>query len=104
MMATIEQRLQKLEAEACKIVGDGKGRVECDDKGRVVRAFFKTRTGGERPATADELKNIQVRWDAMNEFLTEHGIGAVELLYDDKLKAECMKVMEDALRNWRQAK
>lgn len=95
-MATIEQRLKKLEAQACEIVGDGKGRVECDEEGRVLRAFFKTRTGGERPATADELKNIRVRWDAMTAFLTEHGIGAVELLYDDKLKAECMKVMQAA--------
>lgn len=103
-MATTEQRLKKLEAQACKIAGDGKGRVECDEEGRVLRAFFKTRTGGERPATADELKSIQVRWDAMTEFLTEHGIGAVELLYDDKLKAECMKAMEDALHNWRQSK
>lgn len=95
-MATIEQRLKKLEAQACKIVGDGKGRVECDEEGRVLRAFFKTRAGGERPATADELKNIRVRWDAMTGFLTQHGIGAVDLLYDDKLKAECMKVMQEA--------
>lgn len=95
-MATIEQRLKKLEAQTCKIVGDGKGRVECDEEGRVVRAFFKTRTGGERLATADELKNIQVRWDAMTKFLDEHGIGAVDLLYDEDLKAECMKAMQEA--------
>lgn len=95
-MATIDQRLKKLEAQACKIIGDGKGRVECDDEGRVVQTFFKTRTGGERPATADELKSIQVRWDAMNEFLEEHGIGAVDVLYDEELKAECMKVMQEA--------
>lgn len=103
-MATLEQRLRKLEEQTFKNVGSGKARVECDEEGRVLRAFFKTRTEGERPATADELKSIQVRWDAMTEFLTEHGIGAVELLYDDKLKAECMKAMEDALLNWRQSK
>ena len=70
--------------------------MECDEEGRVVRAFFKTCTGGERPATADELKNIQIRWDAMNEFLDERGIGAVDVLYDEELKAECMKVMQEA--------
>ena len=95
-MATIDQRLKKLEAQACKIVGDGKGRVECDEEGRVAQVFFKTRSGGERPATAEELKNTQVRWEAMTKFLDEHGIGAVDLLYDEKLKAECMKVMQEA--------
>ena len=46
--------------------------------------------------TPDELKNIQVRWDAMTKFLDERGIGAVDVLYDEKLKVECMKVMQEA--------
>lgn len=95
-MKPIEQRIQKLEVKDSQLIGAAKGRVECDEEGCVAQVFFKTRSGGERPATAEELKNTQVRWEAMTKFLDEHGIGAVDLLYDEKLKAECMKVMQEA--------
>ena len=54
-MATLEQRLRKLEQQTFKNVGTGIARVECDEEFRVVQVFFKTPSGGERLATPDEL-------------------------------------------------
>lgn len=98
-MATIEQRLRNLEVKGCKIAGTAKGRVECDEEGRVARVFFKTHSGGERPATADELTETQTSWDAMKSFMQEHGFESVfDFIHDEGLKAECLKAMEDARR------
>jgi len=104
-MGTIEQRLKKLEAQAFKNIGTGGARVECDEECRVVQVFFKTPSGGERLATPDELEAVRVRWDAMTNFIHERGFeGVIDFIDDEEVKAECVKVMEDALHNWRQSK
>lgn len=104
-MKTIEQRIQKLEVKDSQLIGAAKGRVECDEEGRVARVFFKTHSGGERPATAEELKETQTSWNAMKDFMEKHGFESVfDFIYDEKLKAECLKAMEAARRNGGQAK
>ena len=104
-MATLEQRLRKLEQQTFKNVGTGSARVECDEEFRVVQVFFKTPSGGERLATPDELEAVQVRWDAMTNFIHERGFeGVMDFIDNEEVKAECVKAMEDALHSWRQSK